>query len=80
MACLANVARDDLHRKLDEIADKPTQRLMVGILYKVGFSVPTIADWFDMRENTLYDWFHRLDAEPIDQAIYDDAPPGRSFT
>lgn len=36
MICLDNTDRDDLHRKLEEIADKPTQRLMVGILYMVG--------------------------------------------
>lgn len=77
MTCLESVDRNDLHKKLDEIADKPTQRLMTALLYKVGFSAPTIADWFNMRGNTLYDWFDRLDAEPIDQAIYDDAPPGR---
>lgn len=77
MTCLKDVDRDNLHRKMDEIADKPTQRLMVGILYKAGFSAPTIADWFDMRKNTLYEWLDRLNAEPIDQAVHDDTPPER---
>lgn len=77
MTCLDNTDRDDLHRKLGEIADKPTQRLMVGILYKVGISVPTIADWFDMRGNTVYNWFDRIDNESINHAIYDDSPSGR---
>lgn len=36
-----------------------------------------IAEWFDIRDATIYSWFDRLDAEPIRQAIRDRQQPGR---
>ena len=78
MAKLEDISLADLHELLGEVDEKkPTQRLMLAILYKQGPSVPMIAEWFDMRERTVYDWFDRMETEPIDEAIYDDPRPGR---
>lgn len=78
MAKLENISPTELHELLDEVSEKkPTQRLMLAILYKQGPSVPMIAEWFDMRERTVYDWFDRMETEPLDDAIYDDPRPGR---
>ena len=78
MRRLTMLSLDELIENLDQVTNKkPTQRLMIAILYKRGHSVPTIAEWYDMRENTIYDWFDRLENEPIKQAIYDRTKPGR---
>lgn len=72
------VSVEELHDALAEVeAKKPTQRLQLAILYKQGPSVPMIADWFDMREGTLYRWFRRMEREPLLDATHDDPPPGR---
>ena len=56
MVRLENVSLDKLRSALDNVeSKKPTQRLMIAILYKQGHSVPTIAEWYEMRENTIYD-------------------------
>lgn len=78
MARLEEVSLDELHEALEEADEKKAvQRLMVAILYKQGPSVPMIAEWFDMRERTIYDWFDRLEAEPVPQAVRDRPRPGR---
>jgi transposase len=77
MTRLEEVDADDLRTVLDDVGDLPTQRLMAAILYKEGFSVPTIAEWFEMREGTVYNWFDRIESQPIDQAIVD-SPRGRN--
>ena len=78
MARLENVPVEDLLDALDVATDaKPTRRLMVAVLYKRGHSVPVIADWFELRENTVYAWFDRLEAEPVEQAVRDRPRPGR---
>jgi len=78
MTRLESVSLDDLHDALDDATGKKaTRRLMVAILYKRGPSVPMIADWFDMREGTVYRWFDRLEAEPVEEAIRDRPKPGR---
>lgn len=78
MAKLENVSTAELHDELRIVEEKkPTQRLMLAILYKQGPSVPMLADWFDMRERTIYDWFDRLEERPLEEAIRDDPRPGR---
>jgi transposase len=78
MPLLAQTAVEELHEALDAVeAKKPTQRLMLAILYKRGPSVPMIADWFDMREETIYRWFRRMEREPLLEAVYDEPRPGR---
>lgn len=78
MTLLEDTTIEELQDALDAVATKkPTQRLMLAILYKRGPSVPMIADWFDMREDTIYRWFRRIEREPILDAVYDDPRPGR---
>jgi transposase len=78
MAKLANVSVEDLEDAFDEVDGKrETQRLMVAILYKRGPSVPMIAEWLDMRERTIYNWFDRLEERTIEDAITDDQRPSR---
>lgn len=75
---LETVSLEELHAVLDEVEDKkPTQRLLLAILYKQGPSVPMIADWFDMRAETIYRWFRRMDAHPLEDAVHDSTRPGR---
>lgn len=76
---LESLSLGELHNALQEVeGKKPTQRLMLAILYKQGPSVPMLADWFDMRDDTIYRWFRQMETEPLRDAIRDDPPPGRS--
>lgn len=78
MSRLQNVSLGDLHAALDSVVQKkPTQRLMVAILYKKGPSVPMIAEWFDLREGRIYRWFDRMETEPLETAVRDRPRPGR---
>lgn len=78
MALLDDISVGELQDAFDSVEEKkPTQRLMLAILYKQGPSVPMIADWFDMRDDTIYRWFREMDQEPLLDAIHDDPPPGR---
>lgn len=78
MAKLEDISTDELRQKLDEIDDpKATKRLMLAILYKQGPSVPMIAEWYDMRAETIYSWFTQIEEEPLEEAIFDEPPPGR---
>lgn len=78
MAKLEHISQEQLHDALDQVDEKkPTQRLMLAILYKHGPSVPMIADWFNLRERLIYRWFNEMEEEPLMEAIYDDSPPGR---
>lgn len=75
---LETVSLEELHAVLDRVeAKKPTQRLLLAILYKQGPSVPMIADWFDMRAETIYRWFRRMDTRPLEEAVQDSPRPGR---
>jgi transposase len=53
------------------------ERLIAAIIYKRGPSVPMLAKWFDKREATIYEWFNRLEDQPIREAIQDEQRPGR---
>lgn len=78
MAKLEDVSVEDLEVALEEVDGKrETQRLMVAIIYKRGPSVPMIAEWLDMRERTIYNWFDRLEERSIHDAITDDHRSGR---
>lgn len=78
MTKLEKVTVDELRSALESASGKkPTQRLMLAIIYKQGPSVPMIAEWFDIHERTIYDWFDRMEEAPIDDAIHDERRPGR---
>lgn len=78
MARLENVSVDELEAALDEAtAKKETKRLLVAIMYKRGPSVPMIAEWLDVRVQTIYRWFDRLESEPVERAVRDRQRSGR---
>lgn len=78
MAKLEDILIDNIRAKLDEVDDpKATKRLMLAILYKQGPSAPMIAEWYDMRVETIYSWFTQMEEQPLEEAIFDDPPPGR---
>lgn len=78
MARLENVSVEELEDALANVDGKrETQRLMAAIIYKRGPSVPKIAEWINKREATIYQWFDRIETEPIEDAIQDDPRPGR---
>jgi len=78
MVRLEDVPMEELEERLVEIDGyREVQRLLVAIMYKRGPSVPMLAEWLDVREATIYRWFDRLEAEPIETAIRDDPRPGR---
>ncbi len=78
MPRLEDVAVEDLEAALDDAAGRrETERLMAAIIYKRGPSAPMIAEWLDTREQTVYRWFDRLEAEPIERAVQDRDRPGR---
>lgn len=78
MAKLESISAEDLEAALERVDRKrETQRLMVAIMYKRGPSVPMIAEWLDMRERTIYNWFDRLEERSIMDAITDDHRSGR---
>lgn len=75
---MEGVSVEELRAALEEVEEKkPTQRLLLAILYKQGPSVPMIAEWFDMRADTIYRWFSEMEREPLLEAVYDDNRPGR---
>lgn len=78
MARLEEISVEELEDALVEIEGyRESQRLIAAIIYKRGPSVPMLAEWLDRREATIYEWFNRLEAEPIEEAIRDDPRPGR---
>lgn len=78
MTRLEKVSVEELEAALDDATEKrETKRLLVAIIYKRGPSAPMIAEWLDTREQTIYRWFDRLEAEPISQAVQDRQRSGR---
>lgn len=78
MARLEEISIEELEDTLVEIEGyREAQRLIAAIIYKRGPSVPMLAAWLDKREATIYEWFNRLEAEPIEEAIRDEPRPGR---
>ncbi|MFB6354379.1 MAG: helix-turn-helix domain-containing protein [Halobacteriales archaeon] len=78
MARLEDVPVEELEAAFVELEDyREARRLLAAIIYQRGPSVPMLAEWLDVREATIYRWFDRLEAEPIDEAVRDDPRPGR---
>lgn len=78
MSRLDEVPVEELEKALENATRKrETMRLMTAIIYKRGPSVPMIAEWLDIRPATIYQWFDRLEAEPIETAVRDRDRPGR---
>lgn len=78
MTRLESIPAGELEAALDEVAgNREAKRLLTAIIYKRGPSVPMIAEWLDVREQTIYRWFDRLEAEPVEQAVTDRQRSGR---
>lgn len=79
MARLEDVSIDSLRGELEQFDERrPMLRLVAAILYKQGPSVPTIAEWLDVRPATVYSWFERIETcDSIEESIRDQPRPGR---
>lgn len=78
MPKIEGISLVDLHEQLEDVNEKkPTQRVLLAVLYKQEPSVPMIAEWFDMRERTIYDWYDRMEQQPLEEAIHDRPRSGR---
>lgn len=78
MGTLEDVSTEELETGLTEIEGyREARRLLAAIIYKRGPSVPMIAEWLDVREATVYEWFDRLETEPLAEAVRDEPRPGR---
>ncbi len=78
MGRLEDVTVEELQDALDDVeGKKPTQRLLAAIAYKHGVSQTELAEWHGVQRKTIYNWLTRLEAQPIDQAVRDEARSGR---
>jgi transposase len=69
---------EELRDALDNVdGKKQTQRLLAAIAYKNGVTQTELAEWHGVQRKTIYNWFKRLDAESLEQAVADDYSPGR---
>lgn len=81
MSRLEHVSADELRDYLDDVAGKQaTLRLVAGINYKAGVTQTELADWYGVSRSTIHNWLtrlERLEAEALEDVIYDDSRPGR---
>ncbi|WP_440988347.1 helix-turn-helix domain-containing protein [Haloarchaeobius baliensis] len=56
---------------------KAAKRLMVGLAYKDGVGVETIASRYGIPQSTVYYWLDRFEGEPVAAALTDEPRPGR---
>lgn len=56
---------------------KAVKRLVMAIAYLDGVPVSRLSDRYDIPRSTIYAWFDRFEAEPIEDAIRDENRPGR---
>lgn len=77
-AKLTEVTIDDIVERLRVISDgKAIKRLVAAREYLDGSPPAAIAEKYGWPEQTIYSWLNRLDADGVDDGIYDDKPPGR---
>mgnify|MGYP000206366959 CR=1 FL=1 len=75
---LSDLTIDDVTERLQEESDgKAIKRLVAARDYLAGNSPADISDKYGWPEQTIYSWLDRLEALKIDEALYDDSPPGR---
>jgi transposase len=78
MSRLDNITLDqlyDLKERTDE--GKPRERVIAAIGRKQGDELETLAERHGVVEKTIRNWLDRFFSEPIEQAPYDAAKPGR---
>ncbi|MFW5956473.1 MAG: IS630 family transposase [Halorhabdus sp.] len=75
---LSSLTVDEITERLNEESDgKAIKRLVAAREYLDGSSPADISDKFGWPEQTIYSWFDRLESNEIDEALYDESPPGR---
>lgn len=78
MSRLDGISVPELQQTLDSVeGKKPAQRLIAAIAHKNGVSQTELADWFGVQRRTVYGWFTRLEAEPLEDAVHDEQRTGR---
>ena len=75
---LSDLTIDEVNERLDEESDgKAIKRLVAAREYLDGNSPAEISAKFGWPEQTIYSWFDRFESREIDEALYDESPPGR---
>jgi transposase len=75
---LSDLTIDEVTGRLNEESDgKAIKRLVAAREYLDGNSPAEISAKFGWPEQTIYSWFDRLESKEIDEALYDEPPPGR---
>ena len=75
---LSDLTIQEVTERLNEESNgKAIKRLVAAREYLDGNSPAEISDKFGWPEQTIYSWFDRLESKEIDEALYDESPPGR---
>jgi transposase len=78
MGKLEGISAARLRDRLDTVESaKAAKRLMVALAYLDGVSVTTLSDRYDIPLSTLYYWLDRFEERSLEDAIEDQARPGR---
>lgn len=78
MEHLDDISVEDLQRTLENVDGKrPAQRLIAAIAYKNGITQTELAEWYGVQRRTIYNWLKRLEDEPLEEAVTDEARSGR---
>lgn len=75
---ISNVSVEELKEKLRAIDDdgKAVKRVFTAIAYKNGDSPYEIQKKYGISQSSIYGWLDRIEKRGLDDAIYDDSPPG----
>jgi transposase len=75
---LSDLTIEEVTERLNDESDgKAIKRLVAAREYLDGNSPADISDKFGWPEQTIYSWFDRFESKEIDEALYDESPPGR---
>lgn len=76
---LEDTSRDDLHEQL-HTTDDPKAVLRLVVILNLDDDVPpdTIADWYDLSRQTVYNWKSRFEDRDLRDAMHDRPRSGRN--
>ena len=75
---LSTLTAEEVTERLREETDgKAIKRLVAAREYLAGRSPAQISAKFGWPEQTIYSWLDRFESDPLDDALYDESPPGR---
>lgn len=78
---LSTLTPSSVTERLSEETDgKAIKRLVAAREYLDGHSPAEISEKFGWPEQTIYTWLDRLESRRLEEALYDDSPPGRPPT